>query len=141
PWERLLRTQLPPNVIIHTTPEPRPIGDGTAWILSGIVNHRHVSSDPTAGFDTAVTPPGALRIGLAHGSVRSFGSTESTTNNLLAGNRVSTSNLDYFALGDWHGMTRIDDRTWYSGTPEPDRFEVATGHVLLVDVSPNTVPI
>jgi hypothetical protein len=100
-----------------------------------------MSSDPTVVFDTAVTPHGALRIGLAHGSVRSFGSSESSTNNLLAINRASTAKLNYLALGDWHGMTRIDDRTWYSGTPEPDRFEVATGHVLLVDVSPNTVPI
>ena len=141
PWERLLRTPLPPNIVIHTAFEPRPIGDGSAWVLPGILNHRHMSSDPTTAFDTAVTPPGALRIGLAHGSIRSFGSTESSTNNVLAIDRAATAKLDYLALGDWHGMTRIDDRTWYSGTPEPDRFEVTTGHVLLVDVSPNTVPI
>ena len=141
PWERLLRTPLPPNIVIHTTFEPRPIGDGSVWVLPGILNHRHMSSDPTTAFDTAVTPPGALRIGLAHGSIRSFGSTESSTNNVLAIDRAATAKLDYLALGDWHGMTRIDDRTWYSGTPEPDRFEVTTGHVLLVDVSPNTVPI
>jgi DNA repair exonuclease SbcCD nuclease subunit len=141
PWERLLRTPLPPNIVIHTTSEPRPIGDGSAWVLPGILNHRHMSSDPTAVFDTAVTPPGAMRIGLAHGSIRSFGSTESSTNNVLAIDRAATAKLDYLALGDWHGMTRIDDRTWYSGTPEPDRFEVTTGYVLLVDVSPNTVPI
>ena len=141
PWERLLRTPLPQNIVIHTTSDPRPIGDGAAWVLPGILNHRHMSSDPTAGFDTAVTPPGALRIGLAHGSIRSFGSSESSTNNILAIDRAATAKLDYLALGDWHGMTRIDDRTWYSGTPEPDRFEVNTGHVLLVEVSPNAVPI
>jgi DNA repair exonuclease SbcCD nuclease subunit len=141
PWERLLRTPLPPNIVIHTTFEPRPIGDGSVWVLPGILNHRHMSSDPTAAFDTAVTPAGALRIGLAHGSIRSFGSTESSTNNVLAIDRAATAKLDYLALGDWHGMTRIDDRTWYSGTPEPDRFEVFSGHVLLVDVSPNTTPI
>jgi len=141
PWERLLRTQLPPNIFIHTTPEPKPIGDGSAWVLPAILNHRHMSFDPTAGFDKAVSPTDAIRIGLAHGSVRSFGSSESSTNNVLAIDRAATAHLDYLALGDWHGMTRIDDRTWYSGTPEPDRFEVTTGQVLLVDVSPNTVPI
>ena len=141
PWERLLRSQLPPNIVIHTTSDPRPIGDGSAWVLPGILNHRHMSGDPTASFDIATTPPGALRIGLAHGSIRSFGSTESSTNNVLAIDRAATAKLDYLALGDWHGMTRIDDRTWYSGTPEPDRFEVTSGHVLLVDVSPNTAPI
>jgi hypothetical protein len=98
--------------------------------------------DPTGLFDNAETPAGAIRIGLAHGSVRSFGSTESSTNNLLAADRAATAKLDYLALGDWHGMTRIDDRTWYSGTPEPDRFDAnnSEGHVLLVEVASLALP-
>lgn len=143
PWERLLAQSLPPNVVIHTTPEPREIAGGAAWILPAILTHRHTSGDPTAAMDAMVTPPGALRIGLAHGSVRSFGSTEQTTNNVLALDRAQTARLDYLALGDWHGANRIDDRTWYSGTPEPDGFNLGGeggGHVLLVDISANTTP-
>ena len=111
---------MPPNIVIHVTPEPGPIADGSAWVIPAILTHRHMSGDPTATFESAVTPPGALRIGLAHGSVRSFGSTDYTTNNLLAPDRAATARLDYLALGDWHGASRVDDRTWYSGTPEPD---------------------
>ena len=83
--------------------------DGSARVIPAILTHRHMSGDPTAAFESAVTPPGALRIGLAHGSVRSFGSTDYTTNNLLAADRAATARLDYLALGDWHGASRIDD--------------------------------
>ena len=79
-----------------------------------------------------------MRIGLAHGSVRSFGSTNASTNNLLAIDRAWKANLAYLALGDWHGSVRIDERTWYSGTPEPDGFAKGGdggGSVLLVDLN------
>ena len=36
--------------------------------------------------------------------------------------RAGHAAQDYLALGDWHGTRRIDARTWYSGTPEHDRF-------------------
>ena len=26
--------------------------------------------------------------------------------------------LDYVALGDWHGLKQVNARSWYSGTPE-----------------------
>jgi len=138
PWERLLRQSLPSNIVIHTAPEPRPIADGEAWILPAILTNRHMSFDPTAAMDEMETPPGALRIGLAHGSVRVFGSTEHSTHNVLSPNRAASARLDYLALGDWHGSQAIDDRTWYSGTPEPDDFDIGGaggGQVLLVDVS------
>jgi DNA repair exonuclease SbcCD nuclease subunit len=93
PWERLLLQALPPNIVIHTSPEPRSILDGAAWILPSILTQRHMSSDPTAAMDSMVTPEGALRIGLAHGSVYSFGSSEQTTNNLLAVDRAQTARL------------------------------------------------
>jgi hypothetical protein len=103
-----------------------------------------MSSDPTAAMDSMVTPVGALRIGLAHGSVYSFGSSEQSTNNLLAVDRAETARLDYFALGDWHGVRQINDRTWYSGTPEPDGFNLGTaggGQVLLIDLIPGSLPV
>ena len=50
--------------------------------------------------------------------------------------RAATARLDYLALGDWHGTRRIDARTWYSGTPEPDRFKAnEPGNVLQVDIA------
>ncbi len=137
PWERLLRTSLPANIKLHTTPEPQQITGTSAWILPAILTQRHSLADTSAPMDGMITPEGALRIGLAHGSVRNFGSRDASTNNLLAIDRAAKAKLAYLALGDWHGRVRIDDRTWYSGTPEPDGFRKGGdggGSVLLVDL-------
>ena len=77
-----------------------------------------------------------LRIGLAHGSIRDF-SSRGEAQNQIAPDRAQRSNLDYLALGDWHGTLRVDARTWYSGTPETDRFQRdEPGHALLVTLEP-----
>ncbi len=71
--------------------------------------------------DGVASPAGTLRIGLAHGSVQGFGSA-GEANVPIDPARVKSAGLSYLALGDWHGTTRISDRAWYSGTPEPDGF-------------------
>lgn len=137
PWERLLRTSVPENVKLHTRPEAQQIRGSSVWVLPAILTQRHSLVDTTLLMDTMSTPEGALRIGLAHGSVRSFGSTDASTNNLLAIDRAAKADLVYLALGDWHGGVQIDERTWYSGTPEPDGFAKGGdggGSVLLIDI-------
>jgi hypothetical protein len=91
--------------------------------------------------DAAATPPGTLRIGLAHGSVQGFGS-NGEANVPIDPARPKAAKLDYLALGDWHGTTSISERAWYSGTPEPDGFrDNAPGHALVVAIEgPGTVP-
>ena len=46
--------------------------------------------------------------------------------------------IDYIALGDWHGPKQVSDKAWFAGTPELDRFPKGSGHdpgnVLLVNV-------
>ncbi len=91
------------------------------------------------------TPGARLRIGIAHGSIRDFG-TRGETNNQIAPDRARRSNLDYLALSDWHGTLKADARTWYSGTPETDRFQRDDpGHALLVELrsenEPHVTPI
>jgi len=143
PWDRLLRQELPGNVIIHTKPKPVPLVDESAWVLPAVLTQRHSSDDPTAWMNMAHTPPGTCRIGLAHGSVRAFGSTPTSTNNLIAIDRAAQANLNYLALGDWHGVNRIDERTWYAGTPEPDGFDLGGeggGQVLLVKLDGANTP-
>jgi hypothetical protein len=71
--------------------------------------------------DAATTPAGTVRIGLAHGSVQGFGS-DGDADVPIDPARVKSAGLAYLALGDWHGTTRIAERVWYSGTPEPDSF-------------------
>jgi hypothetical protein len=62
--------------------------------------------------------------------------------NPVALDRAERASLDYLALGDWHGLRKITDRVWYSGTPEPDRFPVnEPGYVLCVAIDrPGAMP-
>jgi DNA repair exonuclease SbcCD nuclease subunit len=124
PWDRLLQRPeaLPPNIHLHTTPEPTLLHESNAWLLPGVLTRRHAASDPTAAMDEAATPEGALRIGMAHGSITSFGTDASYTHNLIALDRPQRAGLAYLALGDWHGAQSISPTCWYSGTPETDDF-------------------
>ena len=104
------------------------------FVLPAPLQFKRSLDDPTAWFDTADIPAGAQRVGLAHGSIQDFGSSDPATN-LIAPDRARRSGLDYLALGDWHGRRQIDIRTHYSGTPEADDFgRETTGVVLLVDL-------
>ncbi|HEY5046885.1 MAG TPA: hypothetical protein VII49_02560, partial [Rhizomicrobium sp.] len=70
---------------------------------------------------------------LAHGSIPSLLPGQSDAKNPIAEDRAERARLDYLALGDWHGTREITPRTWYSGTPEPDRFrDNDPGNALIV---------
>jgi hypothetical protein len=100
------------------------------------LQRRRDATDLTAWFDTATTAEGLIRVGLAHGSVREFlPEAASESGNPVAFDRAERAKLDYLALGDWHGRLQVTERTWYSGTPEPDRFRVnEPGSVLCVTI-------
>ena len=114
--------------------EPLILQNGALAILPAVLERKHEAGDPTAWFDQAATPEGAIRIGMAHGSVPDSLPPEEM-HNPIAADRAETAQLDYLALGDWHGTRRINDRTWYAGTPEPDRFTSSDpGNVLVVEI-------
>lgn len=87
--------------------------------------------------------PSLPRVVLAHGSVQGFGAEGAV--NQLALDRLPLDELDYIALGDWHGLMEVDRKSWYSGTPEPDRFPTGPGdcrsQVLVVDVERCRLPM
>ena len=62
--------------------------------------------------------------------------------NPIAADRAARARLDYLALGDWHGCRRMDERSWYAGTPETDRFKANdSGQALLVSMDwPGATP-
>ncbi len=136
-WDRLARLGLPQNVHLARAAVPVPLAED-AYLLPAPLAARGHSDDPTEWMDAAATPAGALRIGLAHGSIRDFGDSgaETALRETIAPDRARRAGLDYLALGDWHRVRRIDARTWYSGTPEPDAFyppgEADSGEVLAV---------
>ena len=141
-WERLKQLKPPANIKLMTTAEPQLIADHRLAILPAPLLRRHEASDVTAVLDGMQTPPETVRVGVAHGSVKSQLPEGSKVHNEIAADRADRARLDYLALGDWHGTKCIDSRTWYSGTPEQERFkDNDPGNVLLVDIaSPGAEP-
>lgn len=131
-WERVAASEPPANLKVHLRPEPVEIAPG-AYLLPAPLTRRSESADLTAWMDAAVTPEGALRLGLAHGSVTGFDS-QGDANNPIDPARPAKAGLAYLALGDWHRTLRISDRVWYAGSPEPDRVDSQEiGKALIVE--------
>jgi DNA repair exonuclease SbcCD nuclease subunit len=104
-------------------------------VLAAPLTQRQTHDDLTAWFDTAETPSGLLRIGLAHGSIEGQLPEAADSSNPIASDRAESARLDYLALGDWHGAKCINMRTWYSGTPEQERFkDNGAGQALIVEI-------
>lgn len=143
-WTRAQRLHaIPQNVHLAVSPEVRLFPDLGFAILPAPLTQRHTHSDLTEWFTYAQTPPGLVRIGLAHGSVQGILAEDIDSANPISPERAQRAGLDYLALGDWHGSKQIDARTWYSGTPEQDRFKSnGAGQVLLVDIDgPGSDPV
>ena len=137
-WSRVRRLA-PARVRIVDTPQAVELEEG-AWLLPAPLEHRKTTSDPTAAMVDMPTPAGALRIGLAHGSIVEFGAAGESAN-LIPPDRARSAGLDYLALGDWHGYLAVGERTAYSGTPETDRFgRDEPGGCIAVDVRKGDVP-
>jgi len=154
-WDRLVRSSLPSNVKLHTTAGATPISeDGTVFLLPAPLRHISSVDDLSSYMDKEPTPEGATRIGVAHGSIQGFGS-EGEASNYVSPDRAQSAGLAYLAMGDWHRQLKVNDRVWYSGTPEPDAFRLPPnptsslcngGSALLVDIqgaraAPQVTPI
>jgi len=142
-WSRAKRLgAVPQNVYLALESGVTSLLDQGIAVLSAPLTQRHTYGDLTQPFAEMETAPDLLRIGLAHGSVQGLLPDEIDSTNPIAPDRTTTANLDYLALGDWHGVKQINERTWYSGTPEPERFRNNdAGYVLIVDIeSPGATP-
>ena len=141
-WDQLLRKGLPENVSVHVTPKPVMLQDEAAILLPAPLFHRRTLDDLTAYMDDVNSPDDIIRVGLAHGTVRTFGSDDKDASNFISPDRPTRAGLSYLALGDWHGQKQINDRCWYSGTPEIDAFDVIDGgQALFVHIEgPHAVP-
>lgn len=129
-----MAAEAPPNVTLAQEAEPVALARDV-FVLPAPCTTRRPGRDTTEWMDAAPTPEGALRIGLAHGAVQTFAE-EGSTEDVIAPDRARRAGLDYLALGDWHGAVQIDERTFYSGTPEPDRFKHdRPGEALLVSLN------
>jgi len=129
----------PPNVVLQLEPEPYAL-NAQATLLSAPPTERNPGRDLTQWFDSAATAE-ALRIGLAHGSVTDFDSSEEGGSSVITPDRARRAGLSYLGLGDWHGQLQIGPETWYSGAPEADGFKHAqTPSALLVEIAGKNAP-
>lgn len=143
-WTRAERMGVvSPNVHLLLRPEVLLFEAAGFAVLPAPLTQRHTFADTTQWFDTAETPAGLLRIGLAHGSVQGLLAEDIDAPNPIAPDRPDTARLEYLAMGDWHGCKIVSPRLAYSGTPEPDRFRSAeAGQALLVEVAaPGALPV
>ena len=139
-WQRFARIVDKAHIVIHHEAGLHALGDGVD-LLTAPLRARAIAHDPTEWMDARTSPPGTIRIGLAHGAVQGFGSAGEATV-LIAADRAIRAGLDYLALGDWHGVREAGPKAWYAGTPEPDRFrDNEPGYVLGVRIAaPGAAP-
>lgn len=134
-WTRIRQMGVPDNVVIADQPVPILLWDDRAALLPAPLRRHREALDQTEWFDSASTPEGIARIGLAHGSVAGRLPDKADSHNLIPPERAERAGLGYLALGDWHGTLNIAPRTWYSGTPETDRHRAnESGFVHVVTV-------
>lgn len=146
------QAQHAPNLRVLLAPEPVILEN--AVIFPAPLLRRHDNADPTTwirtAFDSPAFPTGLPRIVLAHGSVQGFESSQDDEDEESKGlNRIDLTRLpdreiDYTALGDWHGTKQISTKAWYSGTPEIDRFPKGSdndpGNILIVQAARGQPP-
>ena len=114
---------------------------------------RHDSNDPCGWLnqlDWAALPAAKPRLVLAHGGVTGFAGTDLDDDNPASTpNRIDLTapwleQVDYVALGDWHGTKAVNAKAWYSGALEPDRFarsdDYVSGQVLRVTLQRDALP-
>lgn len=134
-WSRARRLEvIPNNVIVCLEPKPLVVAEKFT-LLPAPLTQRHTYADLTEWFGTDASGDGLPRIGLAHGCVQGILPGDIDSANPIAAGRAQGAGLAYLALGDWHGTKRVDERTWYAGTPESDRFKANdSGQALFVSI-------
>ena len=118
-WQQVAN-DCPDNIILAVKNEALEVAPATFVIPAPCFNRRSVQ-DLTRWMQDGSLPSHGLRLGLAHGDIKSFGTEKS--DGVIEPDRARRAGLDYLALGNWHAPVKINERTWYSGTPEPDSFK------------------
>jgi hypothetical protein len=171
PFFQRERARLAPDFHLLTASSPLVVslpdcGDGgqTVALLPCPLLRRREPDDPTAWIrDLDFAQFGDMpRIVIAHGSTATF--TAGSSGGSSAGSsaerddddegragpantidleRLPLDEIDYYALGDWHGFMAAGPKAWYSGTPEIDRFPKPgqePGHVACVTAGRGAMP-
>lgn len=112
-WAKLGAGGLPENVRLCVEPVPLLMSaEGfSSYLLPAPLRFISTATDQTEWMDSAVTPDGTARKGLANGSIRGFDA-EGESKNQIDPRWTKSANLVSLALADWHPQIQIDERTW-----------------------------
>ena len=114
-----------PHFHLLTEPAPVVLDEHRVALLPCPIVGRP-NQDPTTWLRSASAyadlPEGYARVCIAHGGTLTFAS-DVPAAEMIHLQRLERDELDYVALGDWHGTLHVTDPIYrYAGTPEPDRF-------------------
>ena len=146
-WDQLLRRGLPENVNVHTVPGPAVLQDEAAVLLPAPLFHRRTLDDLTAYMEDAVSPEGLHRSGWLTAPSGDLAPDDQRRSQFHRSRPAKPRRALLPRVGDWHGQKQINERCWYSGTPETDAFDVIDGgQALLVEIegpgaAPTVTPI
>jgi len=107
-------------------------------ILAASTRRQNSNQNPLHWLKPGDIDHSRIAIGLGHGSIEneSFGDPHFP----IPANFARFVGLDYLALGDWHSYKKINERTYYCGTPEPLQFG-DDGYALEVSIDrPGALP-
>lgn len=155
PFFRRESARLSPNLKVLLQETPHPVED--AVLLPCPLVRRQAALDPSGWLRPRALYASLLehlpRLVLAHGSTQNFGPADEDDEevgpagqpNLIDLANLPAGEVDYVALGDWHGTRQVDASAWYSGTPETDRFlrggDHDPGNVLVVRARRGVPPL
>lgn len=144
------RRAVPDHVVVLEDDAPVDVPGVAAQVVGAPWRSKKPTHDLAAAAvgDLLTTPPGTVRVLVAHGAVDAGVAPDrespTTIGAAVLQEAVDDGRVDYVALGDRHSAGHVPghDRLWYAGTPEPTRFtEEDPGNVLVVDVEPGGVPV
>lgn len=138
-YGRVSPGSLPDNFRLLWAEEERiDIPEMNLAILAASTRRQNSNQNPLHWLKPGDIDHSKIAIGLSHGSIEneSFGDNQFP---IPAGFARSVG-LDYLALGDWHSYKKINERTYYPGTPEPLQFG-DDGYALEVSIDrPGALP-
>ena len=133
------------NVNILTREQPIEVPNTSAVLYPGICRKKKSSQCPLE-WVPGRREDDQIRVGLAHGNWMKIPDLP-RDDYPIEEKAAKKHDLDYLAMGHWHSTfpdpaDSSNERTFYSGTPEPTGFnENDSGNVLLVEVdSPGDIP-
>lgn len=125
---------------VHVLEDSRPVRVAPDLEVVGVPwRSKRPGKDLVAEMIEGLEPsPGVVRVAVAHGAVDALSPDRRDPARIglePVREALEAGLVHYLALGDRHSVTEVEERVWYSGTPEVTDFnEERPGFALVVDV-------